>query len=460
MRASSPARSSSAPSWRNEGLEGAWYPLSRDASVRIAIVGTGYVGLVTGACFADLGHEIACVDVDPEKVDKLRAGQIPFHEQGLDEVVARGLESGRLRFTTSLADVMDGAQFAFICVQTPPANDGSADLSRVEQVASDIAQYIQSYVVIVNKSTVPVGSRDFVEQIIRRRLPSNVEFDVASNPEFLREGTAVFDFMHPDRIVVGTASERAAGLLTELYRPLGAPLIVTDPATAEMIKYASNTFLATKISFINAMANICDAVGADVKEVALGMGYDARIGFEFLKPGPGFGGSCLPKDSRALIRVALDNGYDFHLLKGVLDVNDEQHRVIVRKVERLLDGVQGKTIAVWGLAFKPNTDDTRDSPAFAVVRLLMDAGARIRGYDPVVGEGSFASAGIERAAGPIEAAEGAHVVLVLTEWNEFRWVDFTKLHAAMATPVIVDARNLLDPHSLRQMGFTYEGVGR
>ena len=235
---------------------------------------------------------------------------------------------------------------------------------------------------------------------------------------------------------------------------------MTDPATAEVSKYASNTFLATKISFINAIANICDAVGADVKEVALGMGYDARIGFEFLKPGPGFGGSCLPKDSRALIRVALDNGYDFHLLKGVLDVNDEQHRVIVRKVERLLDGVQGKTIAVWGLAFKPNTDDTRDSPAFAVVRLLMDAGARIRGYDPVVGEGSFASAGIERAAGPIEAAEGAHVVLVLTEWNEFRWVDFTKLHAAMATPVIVDARNLLDPHSLRQMGFTYEGVGR
>jgi UDPglucose 6-dehydrogenase len=428
--------------------------------VRIAIVGTGYVGLVTGACFADLGHEVACVDVDAEKVGKLRAGQIPFHEPGLEEVVARGLESSRLHFTTSLGEVMQGAQFAFICVQTPPADDGSADLSRVERVASDLAEHIEAYVVIVNKSTVPVGSRDFVEQIIRRRLPSNVEFDVASNPEFLREGTAVFDFMHPDRVVIGTTSERAAGLLTELYRPLGAPLIVTDPATAEMIKYASNTFLATKISFINAIANICDSVGADVKEVALGMGYDGRIGFEFLKPGPGFGGSCLPKDSRALIRVAEENGYDFHLLKGVLDVNDEQHRVIARKVERLIDGVRGKTIAIWGLAFKPNTDDTRDSPAFAVVQLLVDGGARMRGYDPVVGEKVFAAAGIERAAGPIEAADGADAVVVLTEWNEFRWVNFARLHEVMAAPVIVDARNLLDPHSLRQMGFTYEGVGR
>ena len=428
--------------------------------MRIAIVGTGYVGLVTGACFADLGHDVTCVDVDAEKVSKLRAGQIPFHEPGLDDVVARGLENSRLRFTTSLGEAMNGAQFAFICVQTPPADDGSADLSRVEQVASDIAQHIHQYVVIVTKSTVPVGSRDFVEQIIRRRLPSNAEFDVAANPEFLREGTAVFDFMHPDRVVIGTTSELAAGLLTELYRPLGAPLIVTDPATAEMIKYASNTFLATKISFINAIANICDSVGADVKEVALGMGYDGRIGFEFLKPGPGFGGSCLPKDSRALIKVASDNGYDFQLLRGVLDVNDEQHRVIARKVERLADGVRDKTIAVWGLAFKPNTDDTRDSPAFAVVELLVDSGARIRGYDPVVGEQTFAAAGIERAAGPIEAADGADVVLVLTEWNEFRWVDFGRLRSVMKTPVIVDARNLLDPHSLRQMGFTYEGVGR
>jgi UDPglucose 6-dehydrogenase len=428
--------------------------------MRIAIIGTGYVGLVTGACFADLGHEVTCVDVDVEKVAKLRSGVIPFHEPGLEDVVARGLESSRLRITSELREAMSGANFAFICVQTPPTEDGRADLSRVEQVAGDLAQHIDEYIVIVNKSTVPVGSRDFVERIIRRRLLSNVEFDVASNPEFLREGTAVFDFMHPDRVVIGTTSERAAGALTELYRPLGAPLIVTDPATSEMIKYASNTFLATKISFINAIANICDSVGADVKDVALGMGYDARIGFEFLKPGPGFGGSCLPKDSRALIQVAEENGYDFHLLKGVLEVNEEQHRVIVKKVDKATNGVSGKTIAVWGIAFKPNTDDTRDSPAFAVVRLLQEKGARIRGYDPVVPETAYQQHGIERAPGAIEAAEDADAVLVLTEWNEFRWVDFEQLRSKMRAPVIVDARNLLDPHTLRQLGFSYEGVGR
>jgi UDPglucose 6-dehydrogenase len=428
--------------------------------VRIAVIGTGYVGLVTGACFGDLGHEVVCVDVDSEKVEKLNAGQIPFHEPGLDEVVARGLENARLRFTTDLGEAMLEANFAFICVQTPPTGDGSADLSHVERVATDLAAHIGEYIIIVNKSTVPVGSRDFVERTIRGRLPENVEFDVASNPEFLREGTAVFDFMHPDRVVLGTTSERAAGWLTDLYRPLGAPLIVTDPATAEMIKYASNTFLATKISFINAIANICDAVGADVKEVALGMGYDARIGFEFLKPGPGFGGSCLPKDSRALIHVAEENGYDFQLLRGVLDVNSEQHRIVVRKLERLVGDLQNKTIAVWGLAFKPNTDDTRDSPAVEVVRLLRERGARVRGYDPVVSEAMFARFGVERASDPIEAAEGAEAVVVLTEWNEFRWLDFARLQRVMNTPVVIDARNLLDPHSLRQLGFAYEGIGR
>jgi UDPglucose 6-dehydrogenase len=428
--------------------------------VKIAIVGTGYVGLVTGACFADMGHEVTCVDIDPDKVAKLRAGQVPFYEPGIDEVVARGIEADRLRFTTELRDAMNGAQFAFICVQTPPAEDGAADISRVEQVANDIAGLIDGYVIVLNKSTAPVGTSRRIEQIIRTRLPENVEFDVASTPEFLREGSAVFDFMHPDRIVIGSLSERAAGLLTELFRPLGAPLIVTDPSTAEMIKYASNTFLATKISFINAIANICDAVGADVKDVALGMGYDSRIGFEFLKPGPGFGGSCLPKDSKALIKLASDNGYDFHLLRGVLDVNDEQARVIVRKVSKLAGGLQGKTVAVWGVSFKPNTDDTRDSPAIAVIAGLQAEGARIRAYDPVVGEAVYGALGIERATGPVEAAEGADAVLVLTEWNEFRWLDFARLREIMAKPAVVDARNLLDPHVLRQIGFTYEAVGR
>ncbi|MFN2615404.1 MAG: UDP-glucose/GDP-mannose dehydrogenase family protein [Actinomycetota bacterium] len=428
--------------------------------MKIAIVGTGYVGLVTGSCFADLGHDVACVDIDPDKVQKLRAGEIPFYEPGLDEVVARGLETGRLTFTMSLRDAMAGAQFVFICVQTPSAEDGSADLSRVEQVATDLVPLIGAYVVVVNKSTAPVGTAQKIERTIRARLPEHIEFDVAANPEFLREGSAVFDFMHPDRVVVGSKSQRAAAALGELYRPLGAPLIITDPASAELIKYASNTFLATKVSFINAIANICDSVGADVKDVALGMGYDARIGFEFLKPGPGFGGSCLPKDSRALVKLAEENGYDFYLLQGVLDVNSEQHRVIARKVERVTDGVSGKTIAVWGLSFKPNTDDVRDSPSIAVVRLLQEMGARIRAYDPVVGDHVYAKLGVERATDPIDAASGAECVLVLTEWNEFRWPDVERLRAVMARPAIVDARNLLDPHVLRQNGFTYEGVGR
>ncbi|HLF11012.1 MAG TPA: UDP-glucose/GDP-mannose dehydrogenase family protein [Gammaproteobacteria bacterium] len=313
----------------------------------------------------------------------------------------------------------------------------------------------------MNKSTVPIGTGDWVADIVKSAQPKPIDFAVVSCPEFLREGSAVFDFMHPDRIVIGTRGERAAGMLTELYRSLGAPLIVTDQETAEMIKYASNAFLATKISFINAISNICDAVGADVKEVALGMGYDARIGFEFLKPGPGFGGSCFPKDSKALISVAEKNGYDFHLLRGVLDVNDQQHRIIANKVDRVTGGVAGKTIAAWGLAFKPNTDDVRESPAIAVLQQLAGAGASITAFDPAAAEHGYGLVeGLERASGPLEAAEGADCVVLLTEWNEFRWVDFERLKAVMATPAIVDARNFLDAHMLRQLGFDYEGVGR
>jgi UDPglucose 6-dehydrogenase len=423
------------------------------------MVGTGYVGLVTGACFADLGHEVTCVDIVEEKVAKLCGGQIPIHEPGLEEVVRRGLDAGRLKFTTDLGEGMAHAQFVFICVPTPPAEDGSADLSHVEQASIDIARHIGEYTVIVNKSTVPIGSSRVVERIVRERLPAQIDFDVASNPEFLREGSAVFDFMHPDRVVIGTSSERAAGLLTELYRSLGAPLIVTDSATAEMIKYAANALLATKISFINAISNICDVVSADVKDVALGMGYDARIGFEFLRPGPGFGGSCLPKDCMALINVAEQHGYDFGLLKGVLEVNEAQRKVIAGKVDRLVGGLEGRRIGVWGLAFKPNTDDTRYSPSLAVIEDLSARGARVKAYDPVVDPGLHFD-GIERATSAMEAAEGADALLLLTEWNEFRWLDFVRVRDLMATPVVVDARNFLDPHLLRQLGFTYEGVGR
>jgi UDPglucose 6-dehydrogenase len=429
--------------------------------MKIAVVGTGYVGLVTGACFADLGHDVMCVDIDAEKVAKLASGTVPIHEPGLDDVVARGIEAGRLRFTTNLGDAVRPSTFVFICVPTPPAEDGSADLSHVEAAARDIAAHIADFKVIINKSTIPVGSYLRVERIVRERVPAQIEFAVASNPEFLREGSAVFDFMHPDRVVVGTRNDRAAGLLTELYRPLGAPLIVTEPETAEMIKYASNAFLATKISFINAIANICDAVGADVKDVALGMGYDARIGFEFLRPGPGFGGSCFPKDCKALISVADQNGYDFHLLRGVLDVNDEQHRVIVRKVERMVGGLAGKRVAAWGLSFKPNTDDVRDSPAIAVLQSLASAGVSLVAYDPVAADYGYAMVeGLERAPGAIEAAQDADCVVLLTEWNEFRWLDFERLKAVMKIPAIVDARNFLDAHTLRQLGFDYEGVGR
>ena len=429
--------------------------------MRIAVVGTGYVGLVSGACFADLGHDVVCVDVDADKVAKLRGGSIPIHEPGLEEIVNRASEAGRLRFTTDLADAVRRSVFVFICVPTPPMEDGSADLTYVEQVARDMAPHIGEFKVVVNKSTIPVGSYLRVERLIRERVPAQIEFAVASNPEFLREGSAVYDFMHPDRVVIGTRNDKAAGLLTELYRPLGAPLIVTEPETAEMIKYASNAFLATKISFINAIANICDSVGADVKDVALGMGYDARIGFEFLRPGPGFGGSCFPKDCAALIAVADQHGYDFDLLRGVLEVNDEQHRVIVRKVERMVGGLAGKKLAAWGMSFKPNTDDVRESPAIAVLQQLAGAGASITAFDPAAAEHGYGLVeGLERASGPLEAAEGADCVVLLTEWNEFRWVDFERLKAVMATPAIVDARNFLDAHMLRQLGFDYEGVGR
>lgn len=428
--------------------------------MRLAFVGAGYVGLTTGACLADLGHDVACVDINVERIEKLRTGEIPIHEPGLEDVVARAIAAGHLSFTTELAEGLAGADAVFICVQTPSAADGSADLTAVETVATAIGRLADHDLVVVNKSTVPVGSSTLVERLIAAGASAGVEISVASNPEFLREGSAVHDFMHPDRVVIGTADEGAIRLLSELYRPLGAPILVTSPETAELIKYASNAFLATKISFINSIAQLCDAVGADVLDVAQGMGHDPRIGFEFLRPGPGFGGSCFPKDVRALISAAEERGTSSSILRGVLETNDAQKASVIEKVTAVAGALPGTRIAVWGLAFKANTDDVRESPALEIVDALRAGGATVRAYDPAVADGVYASHGIERAADPVDAARDAHALVILSEWDEFRWVELARLHDAMHAPAIVDARNLLDPHVARHAGFTYLGMGR
>jgi UDPglucose 6-dehydrogenase len=419
----------------------------------VAIVGTGYVGLTTGAFLAHAGHRVTCADIDQAKIDLLRRGEIPIVEPGLLELVREGIDGGRLRFVVGAGAAAGDAEFVFLCVQTPQGSDGSADLSYIESAAREIAPFLQSQSVVINKSTVPVGSTLVVERALARS-----DVSVVSNPEFLREGSAVHDCFHPDRIVIGSEDHAAAIRLAELYDAVKAPLLITDPASAETIKYASNAFLATKISFVNAIANVCEAVGADVREVVLGMGYDKRIGFEFLRPGPGWGGSCFPKDTRALVRIAEDAGYDFDLLKGVIAVNEEQKERITAKVVAAAGGtVTGTTVAVWGLTFKARTDDQRDSPALDIIRRLTRLGASVRAYDPTV---SDALPGMEICADPYAACEGAAVLVVLTEWDEFRWVDFGKCRAAMSGAALVDARNLLDPASVRRQGFAYTGVGR
>jgi len=425
----------------------------------IAVIGTGYVGLTTGAILAKLGHSVVCADVVPAKVELLRRGEVPILEEGLDELVREGLDGGRLAFVLGEAAAVEqaDAEFVFLCVPTPQAEDGSADLSYIEDAARAIGPVVRPESVVINKSTVPVGSTLVVERALGRG-----DVPVVSNPEFLREGSAVYDALHPDRIVIGSEDQAAAIRVASLYADVRAPVIVTDPASAETIKYASNAFLATKISYVNAIANLCEAVGADVRDVIVGMGYDRRIGFEFLKPGPGWGGSCFPKDSRALVRTAEDNGYDFSLLRGVIDVNEEQFERITAKVVRMAGGsVDGKVVGVWGLTFKARTDDIRDSPALEVIRRLRAQGASVKAYDPAATRAPHADTdGIERVDDAYAAGEGAHVLVVLTEWDEFRWVDFEKLAGVMADARLVDARNLLDAAAVRRKGFAYEGVGR
>ena len=425
------------------------------------MIGAGYVGLVTGACLADLGHTVLCVDRDSEKIKALSAGRVPIYEEGLEAVVGKNLESGDLRFTTDIQEAISKSMFVFITVDTPPDEIGRADMTHVEEVARSIAGSINDYKVIINKSTVPIGSTKMVQKIIEESMGEHLEYDVVSNPEFLREGTAVADFLNPSRIVIGSDSQKAVRLLTELYRGLDAPLLVTDPVSAEMIKYASNAFLATKVTYINAIANLCEAIGADVREVAIGMGYDERIGFEFLKPGPGFGGSCFPKDCAALLAISRDHGYDFDLLDGVLKVNQEQHERTAARVDRMAGGLKGKKVGVLGLSFKANTDDVRDSPAIKVARMLLERGAEVIAFDPRAMENAHRELpGAGFAENAYEVARGADILVLLTEWDEFKWLDYERVRGLMASPRVMDARNCLDPVVLRKLGFTYEGIGR
>ena len=422
----------------------------------IAVIGTGYVGLTTGAYLAHLGHQVTCADIFEEKVARLRKGDVPILEAGLEELVTEGLAAGRLDFIVGAAGAVEDAEFVFLCVQTPQGEDGSADLTYIREAAAEIGERLRPEAIVINKSTVPVGSTRVVEQTLGRD-----DVFVVSNPEFLREGSAVYDCLHPDRIVIGSDDQAAAMRVAALFESLKAPLVITDPASAETIKYASNAFLATKVSYVNALANVCEAVGADVREVVLGMGYDKRIGFEFLKPGPGWGGSCFPKDTRAMVRIAEDAGYDFGLLRGVITVNDEQYERMTAKVERMLDvPVDGASIAVWGLTFKARTDDLRDSPSVEVVRRLQAKGASIKAYDPAISGPRPSLEGIEVLDDPYAVCEGADVLVVLTEWDEFRWLDFAKVAGLMRAARLVDTRNLLEPAAVRRRGFTYDGLGR
>lgn len=427
----------------------------------VTVIGAGYVGLTTAACLARLGHDVRCADVDAERVARLAKGEIPILEEGMAALVAEGLATRRLQFVVGAQAAARDAEFVFLCVGTPADADGAADLSAVEAVAHEIAPLLVPGAVVVTKSTVPVGTTRRVARWLSE-AGAVTDVQVASNPEFLREGSAVRDFLQPNRIVIGCDDPTVAVRISELYRTIPAPMVVTDAASAEMIKQASNAFLATKISFINAVANVCEAVNADVRDVALGMGYDDRIGSDFLSPGPGFGGACLPKDTAALLQTAQEFGYDFSLLRGVLDVNDRQRDHIVDLVRTMVGGaLAGRRVGVLGLTFKANTDDLRDSPSLAIAAALVDAGADVLAYDPVAGEAAAARVpGLRVVTDPYEAVADAEVVALLTEWNEFRWLDYARVAATTAAPRIVDARNLLDPAAMRRLGFTYRGVGR
>lgn len=427
----------------------------------ICVVGVGYVGLVTAACFADLGNRVTALDVDEKRVENLKKGIMPIYEPGLDELVKRNVNAGRVTFTTSYAEALQGAEYAFIAVGTPSGADGSADLQYVAAAAKSIAENMSAPLIIINKSTVPIGTGDWVADIVRGAKKNGADFAVVSCPEFLREGSAISDFMNPHRTVIGSMDKDAANKVAQLHLPLRAPIVITDLRTAEMIKYASNAFLATKISFINELADLCEAVGADVKEVSAGMGYDARIGRHFLDAGLGWGGSCFPKDVEALAFMAKEKGLNPRILNNVMDVNYERRKVAVQRVAEMLGGLQGKTIGLLGLAFKPNTDDMRDAPSIDIAAELLKQGAKARGYDPVAMKvAKPILPAVEMFANAYDMAKGCDALMVVTEWNEFKQLDLIKIKSLLKTPVLYDGRNIYDPHTLKEMGFNYRSIGR
>src|SRR5918993_4598842 len=432
--------------------------------MHIAVIGTGYVGLVTGACFAEFGVDVTCVDINEEKISRLAAGEMPIYEPGLEQLVTKNMQSGRLRFTTDIKQAVEHALVIFLAVGTPPKADGSPDLSFVEAAACSVADYMNGYKVVVTKSTVPIGTGEHIRKLIAERKKTKAKFGVVSNPEFLREGAAINDFMRPDRVVIGCRDEEAIAIMKDLYRPLyliEAPFVITSLEAAELTKYAANAFLAMKVSFINEIANLCDKIGCDVHDVARAIGMDKRIGSKFLHPGPGFGGSCFPKDTRALASVARHYDCSSLIVDAVIEVNQRQSREMLTKIRKLVGPLKGKTVAVLGLAFKPETDDMREAPAVGIIRSLLDDGANVRAYDPVAkSEAMKLLPEIAYADDEYAAVKGADALIFVTEWNQFRALDLNRIRDLMNSPKVADLRNIYEPEDMRELGFEYVGVGR
>ena len=433
--------------------------------MHIGVIGSGYVGLVTGACFAEFGVAVTCVDKDEKKINALKKGEIPFYEPGLTDLVKKNIKNGRLKFSSRIQDAVDPCLVIFIAVGTPPRGDGSADMRYVETVAEEIAQNIRGYKVIVTKSTVPVGTGTRLRKIISKKLKEQVDFDIVSNPEFLREGSAIEDFMRPNRVIIGASSQQAIAIMKDLYGPLyliETPFVLTNIETAELIKYASNSFLAVKISFINEMAGLCDRVGADVHMVAKGMGLDQRIGSKFLHPGPGYGGSCFPKDTRALLTIAKNHDMNLAIVKSAIDVNEHQKKLAFEKVRDGLGQLAGKTLAILGLSFKPNTNDMREAPSIFLIERLLKAKAKVRAYDPIAMDDAktIFKNRIGYAKNPYDCMKGADAVVIVTEWNEFRSLELMRVKVLLKKPLFFDLRNIYEPWKMKKLGFRYYCIGR